>query len=80
MCDGNAFKADLTVAFACEKLGCVLYPGKEYSGKVLPVEIGIDLAIFKEELGVCYTSEQKDIGRYLPKRKADSHKGLMERC
>lgn len=72
---GNAFKADLTVAFACEKLGCVLYPGKEYSGKVLPVEIGIDLAIFKEELGVCYTYEQKDIGRYLPKRKADSHKG-----
>lgn len=29
---GVAFRADLTVSFACEKLGSVLFPGYEYSG------------------------------------------------
>ncbi len=40
---GIAFQADLTVTFQAEKLGLVLYPGKEYAGKVLTADIGIDM-------------------------------------
>lgn len=43
---GVAFRADLTVSFACEKLGSVLFPGYEYSGEVVPAEIGIATDIF----------------------------------
>lgn len=72
---GTAFQAELTVTFACEKLGCVLYPGKNYAGKVIPAEIGICTEIFKEASSVCFAYERDDLYKNLPKRKADSHKG-----
>ena len=37
---GIAFPADITVTFGWEKLGTMLYPGKEYSGTVIVAEIG----------------------------------------
>lgn len=72
---GKAFCADLTVSFQCEKLGTVLFPGKEYAGKVIPVDIGIDCSFMKEQREICYTLEREDIPRLLPERKANSHKG-----
>lgn len=45
---GTAFHADLTVSFACEKLGTVLFPGSDYAGEVIPVEIGIGTKLFEE--------------------------------
>lgn len=72
---GKAFRADLTVSFQCEKLGTVLFPGKEYAGKVIPVDIGIDCSFMKEQREICYTWEREDIPRLLPERKANSHKG-----
>lgn len=72
---GTAFRADLTVTFACEKLGCVFYPGKSYSGKTVPVDIGIGTEIFKKQEEIAYTFDKEDLGRLLPKRKPDSHKG-----
>ena len=72
---GTAFRADLTVSFQCEKLGTVLFPGKEYAGKVFSVDIGIDTSIFQENREICYTLETNDILKRLPVRKANSHKG-----
>lgn len=72
---GTAFRAELTVAFQCEKLGCVLFPGKEYAGKVVTTDIGIDTAFMKEIQEICYTLDREDIAALLPKRKSNSHKG-----
>lgn len=70
-----AFQADLTVAMACTKLGCELFPGKEYAGKTVPVSIGIDPGFFCDRTDVCYTFNPGDIGTLLPVRRQDSHKG-----
>lgn len=37
---GMALKADVTVTFGYEKLGCLLYPGKEYCGRLVRADIG----------------------------------------
>lgn len=72
---GCAFRADLTVTFQCEKLGTVLFPGKQYAGKVVPVNIGIDTRFYKQVREICYTLERGDLAGRLPVRKANSHKG-----
>lgn len=76
---GIAFKADLTVAFACAKLGCILYPGYLSAGKVVTKDIGISGHIFEQETGVCFRYHKADLQRLLPRRKADSHKGTYGR-
>lgn len=72
---GTAFKADLTITFACEKLGCVLHPGSGFTGQVITKEIGIDQTIFEKEPSVCYTFDKQDLKSLLPQRSPDSHKG-----
>ncbi|MEY8410017.1 NAD(P)H-hydrate dehydratase [Lachnospiraceae bacterium 62-26] len=84
---GTAFRADVTVTFQAKKLGLVLYPGKEYAGKVVTVDIGIDMEGLTEEGGLpgeeagtgmgplAYTCEFSDHQSMLPVRRADSNKG-----
>lgn len=72
---GEAFRADLTVAMACGKLGCALFPGRSYGGKTVPAAIGIDPAFFREKQDVCFTYDKAELGELLPPRKEDSHKG-----
>lgn len=72
---GTAFQAELTIAFQCEKLGTVLYPGREYSGAVIVTEIGIDTGFYKDKSEIAYALEYCDIKKRLPKRKENSHKG-----
>lgn len=74
---GTAFRAELTVSFQCEKLGTVLFPGKEYAGKVVAADIGIDTRFFEGKQEICYTLDLEDIPKRLPVRKADSHKGTF---
>ena len=38
---GGAFKADLTVTFQFEKMGQLLYPGRDYCGELVCADIGI---------------------------------------
>lgn len=72
---GIAFQADLTITFQCEKIGCILFPGKNYAGKVNVTDIGICTNIFENNKEVYYTLSQKDLKERLPKRKPDTHKG-----
>ncbi len=67
--EGVAVKADITVAFAYPKYGCVLGDGIDYSGKTVVKDIGI-----KAEPAVCAPDEE-DIARYFPARKRNTHKG-----
>lgn len=71
---GTAFCAELTVTFAYQKAGMVLYPGAFFAGKVCVEDIGIYLRGGVE--GTRYlTYEREDVGRLCPQRKDDAHKG-----
>lgn len=72
---GIAFNADITVTFQCEKLGQILYPGKDYTGKLIVKDIGIEADILAGDKAVAYTYDKNDYARLLPIRKADSNKG-----
>jgi hypothetical protein len=60
---------------ACVKLGCELFPGKSYAGESIPVAIGIDPNYFSNRLDVCYTFDKNELGKLLPARMMNSHKG-----
>ena len=66
---GTALRAHETVTFQCAKPGLLLYPGREYTGRLTVKEIGtsgsFDLGSTSAAMG----------GLILPKRSADAHKG-----
>jgi len=84
---GDAVRADLTVAFAFEKLGHVFYPGRAYAGKLVVKDIGItELSLkglneerrrFRDKSmnNLCTMLEDKDIISI--KRPAYSNKGTF---
>ena len=69
---GVAVKAEKTVTFFAEKFGMMVYPGREFCGKVLVADLGIPFQDWEECQAVTYCDE--DIEK-LPKRRGDSHKG-----
>lgn len=71
-----AFCADMTVTFAFEKIGSVLWPGNEYSGKVIVRDIGIGEQSFLEHKPMLAALENNDLGR-LPVHKSHSNKGTF---
>ena len=76
----DAFRAELTVSFQCEKLGCVLYPGKEFAGEVKVTDIGVDVSEMPGDRDVAYRTGAGGCGE----NAAESAeriliKGLMER-
>lgn len=76
---GCAFRADLTVTFAYQKLGQILYPGCEYAGKTVVKQIGITDPELKKTADVHYTLELADVMNRMPKRIPDSNKGTYGR-
>ena len=71
----SAFQADLTVSFQCAKLGCALYPGRDYAGEVVVADIGVDVSGLEGDREVAYALEEKDARGMLPGRRPNSHKG-----
>lgn len=71
---GTAFRADITITFAFEKLGNILWPGNEYAGKIIVREIGIDENSFFDKKPAVAAIEDEDFSR-LPMRKSHSNKG-----
>lgn len=71
---GTAVRADLTVTFAFEKLGHVLYPGCEYTGEVFCADIGITKDSFLDMEPGAYAYTGYAYGR-LPERNAGGNKG-----
>lgn len=83
---GIALQANVTVTFGWEKLGTVLYPGKEYAGQVVIADIGFPKLALEtarkgwmegdtEEL-LAFTCGEEDLKK-LPMRKAYSNKGTF---
>lgn len=76
---GVSFKADYTVTFQAEKLGLILYPGKESAGEVIVKDIGISEIYFQHDSQVAITYEPQEYANNLPVRRENSHKGTYGR-
>ncbi|WP_167957908.1 NAD(P)H-hydrate dehydratase [Anaerosporobacter faecicola] len=71
-----AVKADYTVTFGVNKIGLVLYPGKEYAGNTVVADIGFPTKAIESVKPNIFTYEREDIKR-LPCRKNYSNKGTF---
>ena len=72
---GCAVKADMTVTFSCLKPGHIIYPGREYCGRVIVSPVG------NEDLlkASAFSLEEEDLKELLPERKRRSNKGTYGR-
>lgn len=80
---GVGFQADLTVTFGSLKMGCLLYLGAYYCGKVVTARIGFpeEAYDFVKPRFFTVNIPQFDIcpplSRFLPARPANAHKGTF---
>ena len=76
---GRAVRADLTVTFGFEKLGLVLFPGRDYCGRVAVKDIGFppcpDVCLGETRF---VTFDREDLKK-VPARRAYSNKGTYGR-
>ena len=73
---GCAVEADETVTFCRLKPGLVLFPGRDYAGKVTVSDIGIPDSIPPLKDAMLFMMEAADVPNLLPSRVSRSHKGL----
>lgn len=73
---GSAVKAHLTVTFGLPKPGLLLYPGASQAGEVVLDGIGLPLPLLATAPVQQMTITAGYVKQLLPKRRADSHKGL----
>lgn len=73
---GIAIKAKLTVTFAFEKLGHILYPGCQYAGEVVCRDIGITKESFLDCIPKV-SSYQMPVHALMPKRAQEGNKGTF---
>lgn len=70
----TAIQADKTVTFGTAKLGCVLYPGAEYTGKLKTKDVGFALKAYDSIKNKAFTYTNDDL-QIIPKRVNYSNKG-----
>lgn len=76
---GDAVRADITVTFAFAKLGHVLYPGAEHTGRLVVADIGIPEKLMETAPGYDFL----DAGMIRPllhRRDRVAHKGHFGHC
>lgn len=73
--EGAVVSADYTVALGSLKRGHILYPGREYCGRILYSPIGIPDAARDELDAPVRLVEKEDVRDWLPRRSPVSHKG-----
>ncbi|MDO4268819.1 MAG: NAD(P)H-hydrate dehydratase [Eubacteriales bacterium] len=75
---GTALAADVTVTFGFWKTGLMLYPGKQYAGRVTAADIGFSRESLKQTGFDALVMEKEDLKR-LPGRQPDGNKGTFGR-
>ena len=71
---GSCIQADITVTFGLAKIGQVVHPGRDYTGLLNVVDIGIpEKAETEVEINVELNTNK--VGRWLPPREPLAHKG-----
>lgn len=73
---GTALAADVTVTFGYRKNGLLLYPGREYAGRVITADIGFSDVSLERAGWDCRMLEEEDLDQ-LPRRRADGNKGTF---
>lgn len=73
---GNAVSCDYTITFSFEKIGQYLWPGCDYAGKTIVVDMGITEKSWLEKKPQMAYLEHSDLFN-LPKRPAHSNKGTF---
>ena len=76
---GGAVRASVTVTFAFAKLGHVLYPGAEYTGRLVVADIGIPIPLMETVHGYDFLNEDT-IRPLLHRRDRQAHKGTFGHC
>ncbi len=76
---GKAVRADYTATMAAYKRGLLLFPGREYSGKVRVIDIGIKEEVIAKNSDQLRLITKEDALSLLPERKRDGHKGSFGR-
>lgn len=71
---GIAVKADVTITFFTEKLGMILYPGREHCGKIIVDSLDMPFDVTEDCVRIIF--EENDLN-LLPVRRNDSHKGTF---
>jgi NAD(P)H-hydrate epimerase len=71
---GNAVRADITVAFAFAKLGHILYPGAEHTGRLVVADIGIPAELMENTPGYDFLNITT-VHPLLRRRDRQAHKG-----
>ena len=72
---GACIRAHTTATFAFPKIGHLLFPGAEYTGRLHVVDIGIPDAIADRIAPVHRVLTARDAGRSLVPRQPEAHKG-----
>lgn len=72
---GAALKSDYTATMAAYKRGLLLYPGRDYSGEVKVIDIGIQPETIEKNGDGLKVFNKKEAVKLLPQRKNDGHKG-----
>ena len=76
---GPCVKAERTVTMALPKIGHFFFPGKEMSGKVSVVDIGVPPRVVEEENINLNLINQDEVKGMLPRRPGDAYKGTCGR-
>jgi NAD(P)H-hydrate epimerase len=74
---GTAVRATTTATFGFAKVGQHLYPGVEHTGRLEIVDIGIPADAVAAVEPRATLLEPSDVGRLLPRRPRDAHKGTF---
>ncbi|HKJ98598.1 MAG TPA: NAD(P)H-hydrate dehydratase [Desulfotignum sp.] len=72
---GVCIKASATATFAFAKIGHILYPGNQYTGKLRVIDIGIPGFAAQDQDIRFQVLEKYRIAQFFPPRQFNSHKG-----
>ena len=76
---GDAVRAYITVTFAFAKLGHVLYPGAEHTGRLVVADIGIPAQLMETVSGYDFLNADR-MRPMLHRRDRQAHKGHFGHC
>lgn len=77
--EGEAFRAQATIALGEFKLGYFQFPGRKYVGRVYRVDIGLPAEARANVHGETYVITAEGLAELLPVRPPDGHKGTFGR-
>lgn len=72
---GRAIHADITVTFGLPKIGLLIPPGIEYTGRLKIVDISFPLELIHQDTIKTNLITKKEVVTYIPYHPVDAHKG-----